>query len=91
MQGTSMLTSMAEQRKRADSPVSSTAICIGDFEVEGEESCSVLLDAIVRSEIERGKGLIGTLEQWAERAGDGKEKMAGILLQSLREEIGGVC
>jgi hypothetical protein len=84
MQGTRMLAS----RKRADSPLAGAAICIGDFEVEGDESCNALLDAIVRSEIERGKGVIGTLEQWADRVGDGKERMAGVLLQSLREEIG---
>ena len=84
MQGTRMLAS----RKRADSPLAGASICIGDFEVEGDESCNALLDAIVRSEIERGKGVIGTLEQWADRACDGKERMAGILLQSLREEIG---
>jgi hypothetical protein len=68
-----------------------SSVSIGEFEVEGEESCVVLLDAIVRAEMERGKGVIGGLEQWAEKVGDGKEKMAGMLLQSLREEIGGVC
>jgi hypothetical protein len=87
MQGTRMLAS----RKRADSPLAGAAICIGDFEVEGDESCKALLDAIVRSEIERGKSVIGTLEQHAERAGEGKERVAGVLLQSLREEIGVVC
>jgi len=65
-------------------------VSIGDFEVEGEESCNVLLDAIVRAEMERGKGVIGGLEQWVEKVGDGREKMVGVLLQSLREEIGGV-
>jgi hypothetical protein len=84
MQGTRMLAS----RKRANSPLAGATICIGDFEVEGDESCNALLDAIVRSEIERGKGVIGTLEQWADRVGEGKERMAGVLLQSLREEIG---
>jgi hypothetical protein len=82
VQGAKMMTSTS----RHDNSIS-----IGEFEVEGEESCNVLLDAIVRAEIERGKGVIGGLEQWAERVGDGKEKMAGILLQSLKEEIGGVC
>ena len=84
MQGTRMLAS----RKRADSPLAGASICIGDFEVEGDESCNALLDAIVRSEIERGKGVIGTLEQWADRVGDGKERLAGVLLQTLREEVG---
>jgi hypothetical protein len=84
MQGTRMLAS----RKRADSPLAGAAICIGDFEVEGDESCNALLDAIIRSEIERGKSVIGTLEQWAERVGEGKERVAGVLLRSLREEIG---
>lgn len=84
IQGTKMLAS----RKRADSPLAGSAICIGDFEVEGDEGCNALINAIVKSEIERGKGVIGTLEQWVERAGDGKEKMTGVLLQSLREEIG---
>jgi hypothetical protein len=84
MQGTKMLAS----RKRANSPLAGSAICIGDFEVEGDEGCNALINAIVRSEIERGKGVIGTLEQWADRVGDGKEKMTGVLLQSLREEIG---
>jgi hypothetical protein len=63
-------------------------VAIGDFEVEGEESCNVLLDAIVRAEMEKGKGVIGGLEQWMEKVGDGKDKMVGVLLQSLREEIG---
>ena len=63
-------------------------VAIGDFEVEGEESCNVLLDAIVRAEMEKGKGVIGGLEQWMEKVGDGKDKMVGMLLQSLREEIG---
>ncbi|KIW09341.1 hypothetical protein, variant 1 [Verruconis gallopava] len=84
MQGTRMLAN----RKRADSPLAGASICIGEFEVEGDESCNALLDAIVRSEIERGKSVIGTLEQWAGRVGDGKDRIAGVLLQSLREEIG---
>ena len=84
-----MLSSLATHDKRGDN--SHSVISIGDFEVEGEESCNVLLDAIVRAEMERGKGVIGGLEQWAEKVGEGKEKMAGMLLQSLREEIGGVC
>lgn len=63
-------------------------VAIGDFEVEGEESCHALLDAIVRAEMEKGKGVIGGLEQWMEKVGDGKDRMVGVLLQSLREEIG---
>jgi hypothetical protein len=89
VQGTKMLTSNSKHDSRSDSGYS--GVSIGDFEVEGEESCNVLLDAIVRAEMERGKGVIGGLEQWAEKVGEGKEKMAGMLLQSLREEIGGVC
>jgi hypothetical protein len=89
VQGTKSLTSAIKNEGRNDGHY--TGVSIGEFEVEGEESCNVLLDAIVRAEMERGKGVIGGLEQWAEKVGEGKEKMAGILLQSLREEIGGVC
>lgn len=62
-------------------------VAIGDFEVEGEESCHALLDAIVRAEMEKGKGVIGGLERWMDKVGDGKDKMVGLLLQSLKEEI----
>jgi hypothetical protein len=89
VQGTKMLNSVAKHEGINEGLY--TGVSIGEFEVEGEESCNVLLDAIVRAEMERGKGVIGGLEQWAEKVGDGKEKMAGLLLQSLREEIGGVC
>lgn len=81
--GTRMLSALSKQ----DDP--SHRVAIGDFEVEGEESCHALLDAIVRAEMEKGKGVIGGLEQWMEKVGDGKDKMVGVLLQSLREEIGG--
>jgi hypothetical protein len=88
IQGTKRMLNSSKQEDRGDGIYS--GVSIGDFEVEGEESCNVLLDAIVRAEMERGKGVIGGLEQWAEKVGDGREKMAGMLLQSLREEIGGV-
>lgn len=81
-----MLSLLSKPEEHGD--VRQHVISIGDFEVEGEESCNVLLDAIVRSEMERGKGVIGGLEQWVEKVGDGKERMAGVLLRSLREEIG---
>lgn len=83
MHGTRMLASLCKQ----DDP--SHRVAIGDFEVEGEDSCHALLDAIVRAEMEKGKGVIGGLEQWMDKVGDGKDKMVGVLLQSLREEIGG--
>lgn len=82
-----MLSALSKHEERGE-PVH--RVTIGDFEVEGEESCNVLLDAIVRAEMEKGKGVIGGLEQWMEKVGDGKDKMVGVLLQSLREEIGGV-
>ncbi|QDS70405.1 hypothetical protein FKW77_009396 [Venturia effusa] len=83
MHGTRMLSTLSKQ----EDP--SHRVAIGDFEVEGEESCHALLDAIVRAEMEKGKGVIGGLEQWMKKVGDGKDKMVGVLLQSLREEIGG--
>ena len=89
LQGARMLTSLCQSRKRADS--SQAAVCIGDFEVDGEESCNVLLDAIIRAEMERGKSVISNLEEWAEKVGEGKEKISSVLLQLLREDIGGVC
>ncbi|KAE9975515.1 hypothetical protein BLS_002569 [Venturia inaequalis] len=81
MHGTSMLAALSKH----DDP--SHRVAIGDFEVEGEESCHALLDAIVRAEMEKGKGVIGGLEQWMDKVGDGKDKMVGLLLQSLKEEI----
>ena len=65
-----------------------SVVSIGDFEVEGEEGCHGVLDAIVKAEMERGKGVIGGLERWAETTGDGSQKTAGLLLRTLREEIG---
>lgn len=83
MHGTRMLAALSKQ----EDP--SHKVAIGDFEVEGEESCHALLDAIVRAEMERGKGVVGGLERSMEKVGDGRDKMVGVLLQSLREEIGG--
>ncbi|TID16020.1 Copper amine oxidase 1 [Venturia nashicola] len=83
MHGTRMLATLSKQDDTCH------RVAIGDFEVEGEESCHALLDAIVRAEMEKGKGVIGGLEQWMEKVGDGKDKMVSVLLQSLREEIGG--
>jgi hypothetical protein len=85
LHGTRMLSTLSTHEEHGE-PFHRVAI--GDFEVEGEESCNVLLDAIVRAEMEKGKGVIGGLEQWVEKVGDGKDKMIGVLLQSLREEIG---
>jgi hypothetical protein len=65
-----------------------SVVSIGDFEVEGEEGCHGVLDAIVRAEMERGKGVIGDLERWAEATGGGNQKTAGLLLRTLREDIG---
>jgi hypothetical protein len=65
-----------------------SVVSIGDFEVEGEEGCHGVLDAIVKAEMERGRGVIGGLERWAQESGDGNQKTAGLLLRTLREEIG---
>jgi hypothetical protein len=63
-------------------------VSIGEFEVEGEESCNGVLDAIVKAEMEKGRGIIGGLERWIEEAGEGRERVAGMLLRTLKEEIG---
>jgi hypothetical protein len=67
-----------------------STVSIGEFEVEGEESCNGVLDAIVKAEMERGKGVLGGLERWAETGTgmDGAYRSAGLLLQTLKEEIG---
>jgi hypothetical protein len=65
-----------------------SVVSIGDFEVQDEEGCNGILDAIVRAEMERGKGVLGGLERWAESSGDGSQKAAGLLLRTLRDEIG---
>jgi hypothetical protein len=83
--GTRMLSAFSKHEDQGEL----SRVTIGDFEVEGEESCNVLLDTIVRAEMEKGKGVIGGLEQWMGKIGDGKDKMVGVLLQSLKEEIGG--
>jgi len=77
-------TSAAE---RQQSPQHSV-VSIGDFEVEGEESCTGVLDAIVKAEMERGKGVLGGLERWAETSCGVEQRSAGLLLQTLKEEIG---
>ena len=63
-------------------------VSIGDFEIQDEEGCNGVLDAIVKAEMERGKGVLGGLERWAETSGDGSPKAAGLLLRTLRDEIG---
>jgi hypothetical protein len=63
-------------------------VSIGDFEVEDEEGCNSILDAIVKAEMERGKGVIGGLERWVENSGPGSPKAATLLLRTLREDIG---
>jgi hypothetical protein len=65
-----------------------SVVSIGEFEVEDEEGCSGILDAIVRAEMERGRGVIGGLERWAATTGRGSQKTARLLLRTLREEIG---
>jgi hypothetical protein len=67
-----------------------STVSIGEFEVEGEESCNGVLDAIIKAEMERGKGVLGGLERWAETGTgiDGTCRLAGLLLQTLKEEIG---
>lgn len=64
-------------------------VSIGDFEIEGEEGRNGVLDAIVRAEMEKGRGIIGGLENCVERAGTHRsDRVAGVLLNALREEIG---
>jgi hypothetical protein len=83
LQGTKMLTEVKEKEEGHSS------VSIGDFEVEGEEGCNGVLDAIVKAEMEKGRGIIGGLENCVEKAGaPGKERVAGVLLRALREEIG---
>ena len=66
-----------------------SAVSIGEFEVEGEEGCSGVLDAIVKAEMEKGRGIIGGLENCVGKVGaPGKDRVAGVLLRALREEIG---
>ena len=70
-----------------------SGVSIGDFELEEEESCSGVLDAIVKAEMERGKAVIGGLERRAqelEMQGQGSsERPAGVLpvLRAIRDEI----
>lgn len=83
LQGTKMLAG-AQEKEKGHSSVS-----IGEFEVEGEEGCNGVLDAIVKAEMEKGRGIIGGLENCVEKGGpNGKERVAGVLLRALREEIG---
>jgi hypothetical protein len=84
LQGTKLLIESEMEKKKGHSAVS-----IGDFEVEGEESCNGVLDAIVKAEMEKGRGIIGGLENCIEKVGShGKDRVAGVLLRALREEIG---
>jgi hypothetical protein len=63
-------------------------IGVGDFDVEDGEGCFGILNAIVKLEIERSKGVLGGLEEWAEMSGDGGQKTAKLLLRTLKEELG---
>ena len=65
-----------------------SVVSIGDFEIEDEEGCNSILDAIVRAEMERAKGILGGLEQWVERSTNGSPKSTSLLLRTLKEEIG---
>jgi hypothetical protein len=85
IQGPKMLGNTATQDQ--SKPQNST-FSIGDFEVEDEEGCNGILDAIVKAEMERGKGVLGGLERWVENSGTGSPKAATLLLRTLREEIG---
>jgi len=83
LQGTKMLTETKDKEQGHSS------VSIGEFEVEGEEGCSGVLDAIVKAEMEKGRGIIGGLENCVEKVGvPGKDRVAGVLLRALREEIG---
>jgi hypothetical protein len=46
------------------------------------------LNLVVKGEVERSKGVLGGLEVWAERAGNGVHRTAKLLLRTLKEELG---
>lgn len=84
LQSQKMLDTILQEKPKSHNSIFS----IGDFEVDDEDGCHGILDAIVKAEMERGKGVIGGLERWVERSGTGSPKVATLLLRTLREDIG---
>jgi hypothetical protein len=61
---------------------------VGDIEIDDGEGYFGVLNSVVKGEIERSKGILGGLEQWAQRVGDLGQNTARMLLRTMRDELG---
>jgi hypothetical protein len=60
---------------------------VGEFRVDDGEGCFGILNAIVKFEMEKNKSVLGALEAWAERAANGAQTTAKLLLRTLKDEL----